>query len=193
MPPLGPDALRREVAAGLRRVAERQTVLRRSLRSRPARGGDPAGASRGPGLTRAVRRSCRRCSPISSPPAATSRGMDSGLGDRRAVHDPSRGAGGISLLNLVNFGGGCYAVYAELRGDRVHVDKELFGDTFRSPPRLTPLEARAIRLALEVVGPMIAADAQTPSSASAASSRRRSASSTSPRRRSPRQVRPRKA
>jgi predicted DNA-binding transcriptional regulator YafY len=42
------------------------------------------------------------------------------------------------------------------------VDKELFGDTFRSPPRLTPLEARAIRLALEVVGPMIAADAQTP-------------------------------
>jgi hypothetical protein len=39
------------------------------------------------------------------------------------------------------------------------VDKELFGDTFRAPPRLTPLEARAIRLALEFVGPMIAADA----------------------------------
>jgi predicted DNA-binding transcriptional regulator YafY len=53
-------------------------------------------------------------------------------------------------------------VYAELRGDRVHVDKELFGDTFRAPPRLTPLEARAIRLALEFVGPMIAADAHTP-------------------------------
>jgi proteasome accessory factor BC len=68
----------------------------------------------------------------------------------------------LSLLNLVNFGGGCYAVYAELRGDRVHVDKELFGDTFRAPPRLTPLEARAIRLALEFVGPMIAADAHTP-------------------------------
>ena len=44
----------------------------------------------------------------------------------------------------------------------MHVDKELFGDTFRSPPRLTPLEARAIRLALEFVGPMIAADAHTP-------------------------------
>jgi proteasome accessory factor C len=68
----------------------------------------------------------------------------------------------LSLLNLVNFGGGCYAVYAELRGDHVHVDKELFGDTFRAPPRLTPLEARAIRLALEFVGPMIAADAHTP-------------------------------
>src|SRR6185503_10667982 len=58
----------------------------------------------------------------------------------------------LSLLNLVNFGGGCYAVYAELQGDQVHVDKELFGDTFRRPPRLTPLEARAIRLALEIDG-----------------------------------------
>jgi proteasome accessory factor BC len=68
----------------------------------------------------------------------------------------------LSLLNLVNFGGGCYAIYAELQDDTVRVDKELFGDTFRAPPRLTPLEARAIRLALEFVGPMIAADARSP-------------------------------
>jgi proteasome accessory factor C len=68
----------------------------------------------------------------------------------------------LSLLNLVNFGGGCYAVYAELRGDEVHVDKELFGDTFRRAPRLTPLEARALRLALEFVGPMVAAGANSP-------------------------------
>jgi proteasome accessory factor BC len=68
----------------------------------------------------------------------------------------------LQLLNLVNFGGGCYTVYAELQGDTIRVDKELYGDTFRAPPRLTPLEARAIRLALEFVGPMIAADAHTP-------------------------------
>jgi predicted DNA-binding transcriptional regulator YafY len=68
----------------------------------------------------------------------------------------------LSLLNLVNFGGGCYAIYAQLEDGQVRVDKELFGDTFRAPPRLTPLEARAIRLALEFVGPMIAADARTP-------------------------------
>ena len=68
----------------------------------------------------------------------------------------------LQLLNLVNFGGGCYAVYGSLEGDEVRVDKELFGDAFRRPPRLTPLEARAIRLALEFVGPMIAAEAQTP-------------------------------
>jgi proteasome accessory factor BC len=68
----------------------------------------------------------------------------------------------LSLLNLVNFGGGCYAVYAELHGDAVHIDKELWGDTFRSAPRLTPLEARAIRLALEFVGPLVAAEAHRP-------------------------------
>jgi predicted DNA-binding transcriptional regulator YafY len=68
----------------------------------------------------------------------------------------------LSLLNLVNFGGGCYTVYAELHGDEVHVDPQMYGDTFRAPPRLTPLEARAIRLALEFVGPMVAADAHTP-------------------------------
>jgi proteasome accessory factor C len=68
----------------------------------------------------------------------------------------------LQLLNLVNFGGGCYAVYSTLHNDVVHVEKELFGDTFRRPPRLTPLEARAIRLALEFVGPMIAAEANSP-------------------------------
>ncbi len=68
----------------------------------------------------------------------------------------------VSLLNLVNFGGGCYALYAVFENGQVHVQKELFGDAFRRPPRLTPLEARAIRLALEFVGPMIAAEAHTP-------------------------------
>jgi len=68
----------------------------------------------------------------------------------------------LSLLNLVNFGGGCYTVYAELDGDVVRIDKELYGETFRAAPRLTPLEARAIRLALDFVGPGIAAEAHTP-------------------------------
>ena len=70
----------------------------------------------------------------------------------------------LSLLNLVNFGGGCYTVYAEVDedGDRVRVDKELYGDVFRKAPKLTPLEARAIRLAIEYVGATIAADAHTP-------------------------------
>ena len=70
----------------------------------------------------------------------------------------------LSLLNLVNFGGGCYTVYAEVDEEtgRVRVDKELYGDVFRRAPKLTPLEARAIRLAIEYVGPTIAAEAHTP-------------------------------
>ena len=70
----------------------------------------------------------------------------------------------LSLLNLVNFGGGCYTVYAESTRTTnvVRVDKELYGDVFRRPPKLTPLEARAIRLAIEYVGPTIAAEANTP-------------------------------
>jgi proteasome accessory factor C len=68
----------------------------------------------------------------------------------------------LSLLNLVNFGGGCYTVYAKLDDGTVHVDKELYGDVFRLAPRLTPLEARAIRLALDIVGPSIAAQVHTP-------------------------------
>jgi proteasome accessory factor C len=67
----------------------------------------------------------------------------------------------LSLLNLVNFGGGCYTVYAERRGDVVHVDKELYSEVFRKPPRLTPLEARAVRLALDFVGPMIAVESRS--------------------------------
>jgi proteasome accessory factor C len=67
----------------------------------------------------------------------------------------------LSLLNLVNFGGGCYTVYAERDGDVVRVDKELYSEVFRKPPRLTPLEARAVRLALDFVGPMVAADSRS--------------------------------
>jgi proteasome accessory factor C len=67
----------------------------------------------------------------------------------------------INLLNLVNFGGGCYAVYAEVDGDVVRVDKELYGEEFRRPARLSPLEAKAILMALDLVGPQVAATAGT--------------------------------
>jgi proteasome accessory factor C len=70
----------------------------------------------------------------------------------------------LSLLNLVNFGGGCYTVYAMVDEENgvVRVDKELYGDVFRKAPKLTPLEARAIRLAIDYVGPTIAAAADSP-------------------------------
>ena len=151
-----PTALVPRARAPRGRAAEpRADVRRGASRARRA----PAGPSR-----RSASACSRRCSPTCSPPAARTRGDRSPRRARRALQaSPTRQLEEhLSLLNLVNFGGGCYAVYAELRGDEVHVDKELFGDTFRRPPRLTPLEARAIRLALEFVGPMVAADAHTP-------------------------------
>jgi proteasome accessory factor C len=162
--PLGPDELRREVAASLRKVRERHEGAppkvaaaapdeAEPLADRPA---GPVAPERFGLLQALLAYLLAACGDEAEAviPAAE-------LVDRFMIPDEALEEH-LSLLNLVNFGGGCYAVYAELRGDEVHVDKELFGDTFRSPPRLTPLEARAIRLALEFVGPMIAAEAHRP-------------------------------
>ena len=163
--PLEPIQLRREVADGLRQIRDRHT-------GKPA---EPAGEARAIEHDGAGE---RLPGPVAPERFAVLQSLLAHLlarcGDeKRAVIDASELVERfhipedqlqehLSLLNLVNFGGGCYAVYAELDGDKVRVDKELWGDSFRWPPRLTPLEARAIRLALEFVGPMIAADAHTP-------------------------------
>ena len=55
------------------------------------------------------------------------------------------------------------------------VDKELYGDTFRRPARLSPLEAKALLRALDVVAPLIAAEAHTALAAVREKVRRRSA------------------
>jgi proteasome accessory factor C len=162
--PQAPDELRKEVARGLRLVRERHEGRPLELAAesdgrvaeeaeRPAA---PVEPERFGVLQALLAYLLDRCgeNPEAEFPAQE-------LVDR--FHIPfERLEEHLSLLNLVNFGGGCYAVYAELDGDTIRVDKELWGDTFRAPPRLTPLEARAIRLALEFVGPMIAADSRTP-------------------------------
>jgi proteasome accessory factor C len=163
--PQAPDELRREVARGLKLVRERHEGRPENL----------AAETNG----RAEEAAERPAAPVAPERFAVLQALLAYLLDRcgedseaefpaqellERFNIPSLEAlqEHLSLLNLVNFGGGCYAVYAELHGDTIRVDKELFGDTFRAPPRLTPLEARAIRLALEFVGPMIAADARTP-------------------------------
>ncbi|HTZ04335.1 MAG TPA: WYL domain-containing protein [Gaiellaceae bacterium] len=163
--PLEPDELRREVASALRRVrdghegpaptpaAERPAKVVDDAGERPA---GPVAPERFAVLQALLAYLLARCGDdIEADFPATE------LIERFPIPEDELEEH-LSLLNLVNFGGGCYTVYAELRGHEVHVDKELWGDTFRLPPRLTPLEARAIRLALEYVGPMIAADAHTP-------------------------------
>ena len=70
---------------------------------------------------------------------------DLGL-DSRAVEED------LSVLNLVNFGGGNYVIYAWLVGEDVQIDRQLMSDPLARPARLSPLTARALLLALELVG-----------------------------------------
>ena len=58
----------------------------------------------------------------------------------------------IELLNIVNFGGGTYVLYAELIGDEIEVDSEPYGDNFARPARLLPLEAKALVAAIDLFG-----------------------------------------
>ena len=58
----------------------------------------------------------------------------------------------IDVLNVVNFGGGSYVLYAEIQGDTIEVDPEPYGDNFARPARLLPLEAKALVAAIDLVG-----------------------------------------
>jgi proteasome accessory factor C len=58
----------------------------------------------------------------------------------------------IDLLNVVNFGGGTYVLYAEIIGDEIEVDSQPYGDNFARPARLLPLEAKALVAAIDLFG-----------------------------------------
>jgi predicted DNA-binding transcriptional regulator YafY len=163
--PLEPDELRREVAQALRAVRDRHEEAPPKL-APPAPAASPDTIGERPAGPVVPERFAVLQALLAYLLAACGEGNDAVIPAHEIVerfHIPGEELEEhLQLLNLVNFGGGCYTVYAALDGDVVYVDKELYGDTFRRAPRLTPLEARAIRLALEFVGPMIAADAHTP-------------------------------
>ena len=58
----------------------------------------------------------------------------------------------IDVLNVVNFGGGTYVLYAEIVGDEIEVDSDTYGDNFARPARLLPLEAKALVAAIDLFG-----------------------------------------
>ena len=58
----------------------------------------------------------------------------------------------IDVLNVVNFGGGTYVLYAEIDGDQIEVDPDTYGDNFARPARLLPLEAKALVAAIDLFG-----------------------------------------
>jgi proteasome accessory factor C len=60
----------------------------------------------------------------------------------------------ISVLNVVNFGGGSYVLYAEVLDEEgeIEVDPEPYSDSFDRPARLLPVEAKALIAAIDLIG-----------------------------------------
>jgi proteasome accessory factor C len=59
----------------------------------------------------------------------------------------------INVLNVVNFGGGSYVLYAEIDDDGlIAVDPEPYSDNFARPARLLPVEAKALVAAIDLIG-----------------------------------------
>ena len=59
----------------------------------------------------------------------------------------------IDVLNVVNFGGGSYVLYAEIHDDgSIEVDPEPYSDNFDRPARLLPVEAKALVAAIDLIG-----------------------------------------
>ena len=59
----------------------------------------------------------------------------------------------INVLNVVNFGGGSYVLYAEVHDDgSIEVDTEPYSDNFARPARLLPVEAKALIAAIDLIG-----------------------------------------
>jgi proteasome accessory factor C len=59
----------------------------------------------------------------------------------------------VNVLNVVNFGGGSYVLYAELHDDgTIEVDPEPYADNFDRPARLLPVEAKALIAAIDLIG-----------------------------------------
>ncbi len=66
----------------------------------------------------------------------------------------------INVLNVVNFGGGTYVLYAEIvAGGQIEVDTEPYSDTFDRPARLLPIEAKALVAAIDLIGSHLPAGA----------------------------------
>ena len=171
---LEPAELRSQLLTGLHRVRDAHAAL---AEEEPAGGGGPpseqaeasgpkppAGAA-GPRATAGKRAAADRPQPIAAEHLARAVALlhylvdpsrpalipwaevehDLGLSRQEVEED-------LSLVSMVNFGGGTYALMAESERDGVRVTPDVMADTFSRPARLSPLMARALLLALDLLG-----------------------------------------
>lgn len=71
--------------------------------------------------------------------------MDLGLNRTEIEND-------LRLINLVNFGGGTFVLTAEAGPEGVEIVRDVMADTFAKAARLSPVMARALLLALDLLG-----------------------------------------
>ncbi len=161
---LAPAELRGRLLAGLEDVAQAHTgagskgespstgnVSSPSRRATPGRKPSPAAQPIGAEhLARAVALLHYLVDPA-RPELIPWNDISHGLGLSRAEIEED-----LSLVNLVNFGGGTYALLAEPEHEGVRVTRDTMADTFARPARLSPLMARALLLALDLLGDTLA-------------------------------------
>jgi len=166
---VGPPELREEADRRLDRVAELhrgEPAVARVLPAAPAVAAEPVAAERGRAAAAdgAIRpeRFARLVALASVLIAAGREGrrLRSAEVCEQLQMSSSELREDISVLNVVNFGGGAYVLYAEILPDgQIEVDPEPYSDTFDRPARLLPVEAKALVAAIDLLGDHVPAGA----------------------------------
>lgn len=154
---LAPEELREEVAQRLALLRDRHQngfepaeIVARPLREAPRR---PRGDGRGEAAIRPERfaRLVTLAGLLIEAAKKGERLQIADLRNRLELSDEELRED-VELLNVVNFGGGTYVLYAEILGEEIEVDSEPYGDNFARPARLLPLEAKALVAAIDLFG-----------------------------------------
>jgi predicted DNA-binding transcriptional regulator YafY len=181
---LGPPELVNELGRRLQLLRERHSEsFHEELSGAPARTRTGAAAQRRASKARPARQSARVRE--DDPPTSGSRGADATIRPERFARlvtlasiliqsgraeqpvavaevcerlqlSPEELHEDLGVLNVVNFGGGSYVLYAEIvqtpEGEMIEVDPEPYSDNFDRPARLLPVEAKALIAAIDLIG-----------------------------------------
>jgi proteasome accessory factor C len=158
---LAPDALVAEVRTRVERVAEQHDTgpelappAPRVADEAAANGADGANGRRDPTAIRPERfaRLVTLASILIDAGRAGERLRAEDVCDRLQITDQELRED-VNVLNVVNFGGGSYVLYAEVGDDGwVEIDPEPYSDNFARPARLLPVEAKALAAAIDLIG-----------------------------------------
>jgi proteasome accessory factor C len=158
---LAPDGLVAEVRERIERIAERHDAgpdlappAQRGADDPDQNGADGANGRRDPTAIRPERfaRLVTLASILIDAGRAGERLRAEDVCDRLQITDQELRED-VNVLNVVNFGGGSYVLYAEVGDDGwVEIDPEPYSDNFARPARLLPVEAKALVAAIDLIG-----------------------------------------